>query len=322
MCDRIICPRLTLDKQERIAYVLENTLAWSKSKHIIELVNIFDGDAEAHINSDKGYIDWLHEFVKVWDYRLKQSGGGERWTIYDDDFILKNEEKIMVNASCLGLVEVTDVKFEPDYILPLGGARQTNLDRPKMAKYIIDKNSWKGKKIIALSGRRPINEIERPVVKEYAPDAVTEFDAINVGLEISFEIGKSYKDDIIDHTNINLSSCLRKYNERYRDSSIFSLAAPSSEPEKRRANSYDTFVYFLEKFNVERGSKLLLVTSSIYVPFQLLKFIDLAVEFDLEVDCIGTDSVNERSKFSRPSNYLQEIKSTVDAIHSLWNRYA
>lgn len=319
----IICPDLNKRKDERISNLLNNTLAWSKSEYMIKLISTFGGNVKEYISQDKTYIEWLYEFVNTWDYRKKQSNGGERWTVYDDNFVTENEILIMEAAESLGMISRLSPGFEPDYILPLGGARRTNLERPQMAKKIIDKNIWKNKEVIALAGMRPISEIEKPYIKEYAPGALTEYEAICKGLEMSFDIAD---DGFMEQTKtegaINSQSIVRKYNRKYNGTTVFSLAAPSSEPDKRRANSYDTFMHFLDKFNVSKGSKILLVTSSIYVPFQLLKFMGLAIEHELMVDCIGTENMATTNNFSRPSNYLQEIKSTVDAIYSLWNKYA
>ena len=270
---------------------------------------------------DSVYIDWLYNFASVWDFRKKQSNGGERWTIFDEPFVEENRDIIMSNVEQLGLIKKISPEFEPDYILPLGGARMSNLDRPNMAKYVMEKNDWKKKTIVALSGTRPLSEIEMPYIKTYSPSAKSEFEAICGGLERAFGLKPLYTEQIFAENNINSQACIRKYDEEYLDSCIYSIAAPSSEPDKRRANSYDTFVYFLEKFNIKEHDKLLLITSSIYVPFQLLKFMGLALECAIDVDCICADSVMKDLQLSKPSNYLQEIKSTIDAIYSLKQTY-
>ena len=77
----------------------------------------------------------------------------------------------------------------------------------------------------------------------------------------------------------------------------------------------------MKKFDVKKEDRILLVTSSIYVPFQLLLFMDLAIEYGFEVDCIGSDMVVQGNKLSKSSNYLQEIKSTIDVIYKLSNKY-
>lgn len=315
----IKCPAYSLSKKERQKHLIKSISEWVHIPEFTELVRLFGGeDVDCFKNkSDREYIEWLHDFVKVWDYRKKQAGGGERWNVYDDEFVSRHESDIFRAAEIMGLVNVTVPYREPDFILPLGGARMTNLERPKMARYIMDMEQWQGKTVVALAGNRPINEIEYPYLETYAPGAVTEFEAINKGMEAAFDLSPVYSERVTDNDNINLKSCIREYKDMYNGSKIYSVAAPSSEPDKRRANSYDTFVYFLQSFNVRKGDRLLLVTSSIYVTFQLLKFMELAFEYGFEVDCIGADTVSHGAAMSKASNYLQEMKSTVDASYTL-----
>ena len=84
--------------------------------------------------------------------------------------------------------------------------------------------------------------------------------------------------------------------------------------QKRRANTLDTFIYFLDQFRPDEGSKIILTTNSIYVPFQLMKLVDVALEKDLMLDCVGVRA-KEHVPPGKHSMYLQEIKATVDAIH-------
>ena len=113
---------------------------------------------------------------------------------------------------------------------------------------------------------------------------------------------------------------MRKYKERYKESCFYVLAAPSSDP-ARRANSLDTFKYFLKRFSINSDDTILLTTSCIYVPFQLLKFMELAIETGAVVDCIGVNTSISQSSFVKPIHYLQEIKSTINAIYTLSNIY-
>ena len=39
-----------------------------------------------------------------------------------------------------------------------------------------------------------------------------------------------------------------------------------------------TFEFFMKKFRVHEKAKILLITSCIYVPFQLMKFMELAIK--------------------------------------------
>ena len=311
---RLTCPGSEYPVKDRIEGLMNGCFEWVYSDPIKNLLSLYGGENLASaLGKDRIHdIEMLHEFVKIWDFR----GGKERWTVEDEEFVLDNQDYIMTQAERLGLVDVVVPQIEPDYILPLGGARKSNIVRPKMARKVIDLYNYKDKTIVALSGTRPIADAERPYVNEYAPNAMTEYDAISVGLEKAFDV-VDYTEETEENDNINLCSAVRKYKDTYVGSSIFSLAAPSSDS-NRRANSYDTFKFFLKYFNGCKGKKLLLVTSCIYVPFQYLKFMRLSIEGGFEVDCIGSDVVDSAG-MSKPSNYLQETKSTIDAIYGLCN---
>ena len=152
-------------------------------------------------------------------------------------------------------------------------------------------------------------------LSKYAPEAKTEFDAISRGLEIAFDLEDNFVEEKSIHTNENLSWAVRKYNNR-----VFSIAAPSSIPTKR-ANTIDTFEFFMKKFDIKEGDRILLLTASIFVPYQLFRFIPIAIEHGLEVDCLGIGDMSDGVEFLKTSNYLQEIRATVNAIVNLKDRY-
>lgn len=317
---RLYLPSCHFSKQERIVGLLKNIENFVDSKAFINLVELFDGKINGNSLADK--LKSLSEFVSVWDYRKKLASNNqinERWNIADDEFVKKNAMVIIECSRALCLVNGSLPTERPNYILPLGGARCSNLDRPLYAKKIIDQFGYSGIKVVALSGFRKINEKERCSVDEYALGAETEFDAINCGLERAFGLKNDYREQTCDNENLHLRSCVRKYFKTYNECDIYSVSAPSTSAE-RRANSRDTFEFFVNQFKIGEGEKLLLVTSQIYVPYQLLKFADLAIEGCFDVECVGyTMDVN--AKRSHPSNYLQEIKGTINTMCELYRKY-
>ena len=266
-------------------------------------------------------IHWLNDFAEVWDYRKKQAASGERWNITEDPMVLKNSELVMSCAEVLGLTNIETPLITPNYILPLGGARKSNYARPLKAKEIIDSLGIRDSSIVALSGTRPINEIELSYLQEFAPEAKTEYEAISTGMEKCFNLTSGYTEEKGSDENINLCFAVRKYNDTYQDNTVFSLAAPSSDP-ARRANSRDTFCYFLDNFNIKEGDRLLLVTTCIYVPFQLLRFMDLALDRGFYCDCIGMPNDHKGgTSFSQFTNYCQETKATINGLEALAEKY-
>lgn len=318
----MICASSKYPRNERIKQLFKSIEDWINSDQLNQLITLFGGKIVANDFGDR--IEEVNKFVDVWDFRkilAEKQIINERWNISDDEFVKANEEFIFQKAIELGLVNTHSVQFKPTHILPLGGARFSNLHRVELSKQIIDQNDLcSSTKVVALSGMRVINEKERSAIDTYAPYAKTEFDAINAGLESVFLLGSLFHDECSKHKNQNLNSCIREYTNTYRGINVSSVAAPSQSPD-RRANSRDTFEYFCSKYNIGAGSSLLLVTSQIYVPYQLLKFVDLAIEGGFDVECVGTQ-MNTTASISKASNYLQEIKGTINAIYSLFLKYS
>ena len=313
------CPICDTTKKERIIQLRETITDWIYAEPLQQLIELYNGKIPENYSFSE-YIDWLKQFAERWDYRKKQANGGERWKISNAEMEVIHGKKIMEAAKGLGMCDRTEITMVPDYILPLGGARAANHDRVQMTKKLIDSLLLANKKIVALTGFREINEIEREYTDPYAPNAKTEFDVMNASLEDEFALNTFYQDEDLTNTNIFLQSAIRKYDDTYNQCKVYSIAAPSSDL-TRRANSMDTFEFFMKKFRVHEKAKILLITSCIYVPFQLMKFMELAIKKNIQVDCIGVDlSIGGKSSL-QAVNYLQEIKGTIDAIWKLKELY-
>ena len=267
------------------------------------------------------YIRWLNEFVHLWDFRKMQANGGERWLVENDEKCEQHKDLILHHAHLLGMTDAEIPGEAPDYILPLGGARLANLARAQGAREMADRFSAERFSVVALTGKRPLNEVELPYTAAYAPDAENEYEAMNKGLECAFELSEDeYLETNYITRNCNIQWSKREYHVCNRNYKVWSLAAPSSVPE-RRADSFDTFRFFIDQFKVQENQRLLLVTSCIYAPFQLLKFIPISFEKKIETDCYGVSPAVAGSQFSKPSNYLQEMKGVVNAIYHLYTLY-
>ena len=314
----LVCPDVNLKQTERID-VLETTIAkWIHSEPFARLIRLFGGSI-AKIGTLNEQIKYYNSFANVWDYRKRKANGGERWLVTEDQFLIDHKSEIMDCMSLLGLVDVTESKQQPDYILPLGGARMANLDRCLAANEVYEMYKEKSTRVVALTGMRPINDIEKKSLEKYAPEAQTEYDAICSGIEKAFNIpADSCTECMHPNDNINLMWAERIYN--YDQMIINILSAPSSDP-KRRANSMDTFDFFLKRYEPKTGSKILLITSPIYVPFQLMKFTDFALERGFYVDCIGNKSYDHSPTVLNTASYLQELKATINAIYILTEKY-
>lgn len=311
----IKCPRNTMSKDERIKSIYSEFEKWISSPEMYELIEITGGKKSDFVSFyDK--FNWMYDYSRCWDFRARMSNGGERWKIEDRDVYEERAIEIINIARRMGLEDEMVVENQPHYILPLGGARMSNYTRCELTKRI--KEQWGNgiKAIVALSGLRELNEVEIPFIGTYAPGAKNEFEAISTALESLFNLEKeNCMEERYDSENLNQSWIKREYktNDEIR---FVSLAAPSSDA-SRRANSFDTFEFFLESFDINENDNILAVTSSIYVPFQTIKFMSLAIENNLNIEFTG----GAAGAFNKSSNYCQEIKATFDAMKQFMDMY-
>ena len=305
----------------------ERIHGWLYSTELEHIVQAFHGSFP-HMSSTAEQAKWLLSFSDRWDYRSIQkqardinTGEKARWQISSAKITEDQKASVAEGIYPLGLIGVQiPVETEFDYVIALGGARFSCLYRPRYAQELIASQKIKTKSAVLLSGMRPVSESERAATDTYAPGAATEYDLINAGAEQSFELSRNYKEEIYHNENPNKSWAVRCYDSPNGKIPVFSVSGPSSEPEKRRANSADTYKFFLEKFNVQSGQKLLLITSQIYVPYQQIEAVrTLAEPYNLYIETVGfpTEWSGQLQGMMEPANYLQEIRSTIQAI----NRY-
>lgn len=327
---RLQCPDCTKSRDGRVKEILKQIDLWSGSTELQALLNIFKADKDIIDKDLKKRLASLVGFSEQWDYRKIQhesvttrENEAARWLLKDDSFIEANKDLIMSSAEALGLINVTEPVYTSyDYILILGGARYSNLHRAKEAAHIVKTKDIKGSRIIGLGSMRPISESERESVDTYAPKALTEFDAMEAGLKNAFNTGEVYKEDRYDDKNINLSWRIKHFKDNENRNEILLMAAPSLDA-GRRANSADTYDFFFKHFTPARGSRILICTSSIYIPYQHVKFFENDIRYEVQSDMIGTRThLYTDAVLSRPVNYLQELRAAIMAMADFITKFA
>ncbi|WP_415980086.1 hypothetical protein [Faecalicoccus pleomorphus] len=332
---RLICPNTDLPKETRINMIFDNFNQWLNVDEFQELVKLFGGciDSKVEVFSKLEYLK--NDFIDIWDYRKHQKeaktkeGEAARWLLQNDKITLDNKDLIYSCSKKLGLIGIDEsIIKNPDYILPLGGARMSNLRRCELAKNIASKAN-KPVAIIALSGMRPISDSEKEATNSYAPNAKTEYDVICKGMKTAFSNITSENETQSINPNPNLSYSIKEfYTENVNGNYLSAIAAPSTDP-SRRANSADCFQFFFEKFHIKKGSKIINCTSQIYCTYQQVKSMQYAIEHDVQFDTIGfpfylnkvKPNPSDISSLSKPVNYLQEIKATIDAMYEFMIMY-
>lgn len=300
---------------------------WLTSKELMDIVEAFGG-GYPNTSDNKKLAGWLLEFSENWDYRKKQkeatdakTGEAARWLVKNDSISEEQGKAVFRGIDKLGLRNVSKPYLESyDYIVALGGARMSCLFRPRYVGQLISQMKSAPESAVMLSGMRPVADTERTATDTYAPGEMTEYDLINAGVEKTFNLEKEYEERKYCHPNANRSWAIRTYVAPQYDFKIQSVSGPSSDPETRRANSADTFAFFVKKEQINPHSKILLVTSQIYVPYQQLEAVRTwAIPNDVYVETVGFPTewnVNQQGMMET-ANYLQEIRSTIQAV----NRY-
>jgi hypothetical protein len=313
---------------------------WVTSRWLVDLVSMYGGDI-SYDGSTGEILDHLEAFSEIWDFRriarergaatddaVREGKGSARWLSATTDLGADAENRIIENAKRLGLLEGQDPSESIyDYIVVLGGARLSCKLRCDRAAEVICAGV-RTAKVVLLGAARPVADSERDATDTYAPAARDEFDLIVAGARSAFNLGESptYEDRHDDPENRNLSWAVTRFQVHFGglDLDISGISAPSSDPLQRRANSADTIVFFLEREKVLPASKLLLITSQIYVPYvQLEALRTVCIPRGLWIETIGYggDRMPQLQGLSNANHYLQEVRSTIQAARRFYQAY-
>lgn len=305
--------------------------AWVKSPWFVGLVQLYDGQIP------DGPLDeallHLERFSDKWDFRRiareqgaatddnqKEGQGSARWLSAATGFSSDLETRVLDAAKNLGLVnKEKPSRSDYEYVIALGGARLSCKLRPELAAETM-RDGIRSRQVVLLGAARPIPDSERDATDTYAPTAKDEFDLIVAGGQRAFGFDAStfeeeHHDDV---GNRNLSWIIRHFKTTFNGRSlpVLAMSAPSSDPNRRRANSADTLLFFLDHEKVAPGSRLLLVTSQIYVPYtqlEALRTIGLPRNVMVETIGVPSDRMPPLQGLTNANHYLQEIRSTIQA---------
>jgi hypothetical protein len=291
--------------------------AWISSEPMRALVTEFGGAMPA--TDVGGLLSWLDHFsCEQWDFRSK--GGVERDQVQPPGFDAVRTELITRAAKALQLVEPRlPAQREYDHLLVLGGMGRACLQRTEYAARLIDQGTVVVPEVAALGSFRPLTLAEKDLPGLAAGSY--EVDAMDVGVRAAFHLAGSGKVESsavpVDHS----SWSVRSYRSPI-DAEVHVLAAPSNEPQTRRANTADTYEFWAERIKLRAAARILVVTSPIYVPFQHADAMRmLALRYGCGIDTVGFDpkhvAVPQAPGATEPDRYLQEIRSGIRSLRAL-----
>ncbi len=262
-------------------------------------------------------LAWLDDFsAQHWDFRSARQV--ERDHVAPPSFPPELTGRVTGAATALGLV-TPELPPRPayDHLLVLGGLARACLQRAEYAARLLRSGRTRADQVTALGSFRPLG----PAEAELLP-ARYEVDAFEAAIRLAFGVTGA-ADVVRSPGEITPASSTVRTLRTEDGQALQVLAAPSSEPSRRRANTPDTYRFWAREAALGPGAHVLVVTSPIYAPFQHHDAIRmLALPYGCTVDTVGFDPA--RATVPQPpgadgtDRYLQEIRSAVRSVRHLY----
>lgn len=241
----------------------------------------------------------LHAFSERWDRRR----GRERLDASGDE--ARNVTTVMALAADLGLTTAGaphDRRY--DHALVLGGTALANINRVRRL-FELRATGVEVVHPVALTALRTISDHEIDLVRAIdayaglAREGDSEFDVMTRA--ISHSSGEVAHIVHSEHANPNLAGAEATVGD------MLVLAAPSADPE-RRANTRDNYAAYTKL--IAPGDSVLIVTSSVYLPYQLfIGFQALGWDDAVTVEAVGFPPEWMGGVLTGPEAVLQELRS-------------
>ncbi|GIG85068.1 hypothetical protein [Plantactinospora endophytica] len=319
---------------------------WVRSRPLRDLVAAFGDELPDRMGAGE-LLAWLDDFsARHWDFR-RRHGAVERDEVVESGLDPAVADLVRSAAEALGLTGPRPVpERRYDHLLVLGGLARSCLQRTGYAALLVGSGAVEVGEVSALGSFRPLRPLELdrlpvppddhhrqldggleplpvPTDDHYRQlDGGYEVDAMDVGVRVGFgcpapvEERRSAGD--VTHRSWSVAVYRPAVGPVLRV-----LAAPSTEPETRRAHTSDTYHFWAAEVGPAAGDRVLVLTSQLYVPFQHCDAIrTLGLGYGCEVDTIGLDP--SRLTGYGPAEpvgadrYLQEIRSAVRSIRNLF----
>jgi hypothetical protein len=300
---------------------IERIEGWASSPSMSTLVEAFGGSTEGRAAA--ALLSFLDEFAASrWDFRR----GAERNLATVVSFEPALDELILNHCRALGLRQSLPKREHYDAVIMTGGMVRAGIAKPRYVRMLLD-SGLRADSVIFLGAFRPFGGDEHDVARGLGVDGDNEFDAMVEGLQRAFgPLGEPQIEEQIAGSPGApfLNASWREYRWQSSGMQVKALAAPSSVPSQRRANTVDTYRFWAESRR-EGATNVLVVTAPVYVPYQGAGAVEvLGVEYGLAVETVGisrkTGHLGEYSQEYQPRHYLQELRSAIHGMRSLHTR--
>ncbi len=269
-------------------------------------------------------LDALESFSAThWDFR----GGRERNLAVPSSLTADQSAAIDMVAAALGLDGTPGPRRAAyDAIVMTGGMVRAGIVKPRFLRELTDAGLvWQ--EGVFLGGFRTFAGDEMELGRSLGVEGTNEFDAMTAGIRMAFDLGPS---DVVEPPGVPVPA-LASANDWREDSWAWNLrtlrvvAAPSSNPSRRRANTVDTFRFWASRANGIRS--VLVITTPVYVPYQAAGAIEvLSLEFGFSVETVAVSATaSDLGSHTQPflsQHRAQELRSAIHGMRSLRSRLA
>ncbi|MGC4806030.1 hypothetical protein [Micromonospora sp. DT233] len=301
------------------AQLVDGIRSWVTSAPLRELVGHFGGEWPA--GDLAAMLAALDDFsARHWDFR----GGRERPEAREPALDAATARLVLAGSAALGLVRpVAPARPAYAHLVVLGGLAHACLRRVAYAAHLLRAGPAVTGEVAVLGSFRPLSPAElRTLAAAGGAGGDTEVDALDAAVRLAFGVAEPVDSDGADAGHPHHCWSWRTYRPAGLPP-VRVLAAPSSEPDRRRAHTADTQRFWAEHVRLSPGDAVLTVTAPLYVPFQHCDALrTLAVPYRCGIETVGVDpAVADLARLPEPTltpgRHLQEIRSALRSMRAL-----
>lgn len=289
--------------------------AWARELHNSGVVLSFGGDIPDSLDGG-ALLDALERFASDhWDFR----GGRERNLASAPTLTAAQREALARAVGPLGLDGTAAPQRDHyDAVLMTGGMVRAGIVKPRYLRELVDAGLRLGEGTFLGAFRRFAGD-EVALAHALGVAGDDEVDAMCCGMEQAF--GPLATPVVSEFSSAVPTASWRDTVWQLPHTRLRVVAAPSSDPGRRRANTADTFRFWAQRCD-PATSTVLVVTTPIYVPYQAAIATEvLGSEFGLAVETVAVSaSASDLGEFSQrflPHHQLQELRSAISGLRSL-----
>ncbi len=291
--------------------LIETIDTWTAEGTLASLVAAFGA------RRDLRSLDELDEFAAAhWDFRR----GRERNLAAHADLSADQVAAIAAATPRLGLSGIrVPRRMHYDTIIMTGGMVRAGIVKPRYVATLFSRGIT-ARRVVFLGAFRPFAGDEVDVAASLGVVGHDEVDAMTEGVTRAFDgLGDGVHDGAGRRSAPDAWGSTRW---SWEGTEIEVLAAPSSAPFRRRADTADTYAFWLDRAAPQPGHRVLIVTTPIYVPYQGARAVEvLGLGSGLRVDTVGADDaaqdLGRDSQIFTPAHHLQELRAAIGAMRSL-----